>query len=291
MRHGSESGPRVCPKRSRVTKRQSPRPSATARARSWPKRCGGSRCSGATAPRSLRRPRCASGATRWRGRRATTCWRRKHSTPSGACTSRPAHRTTRVGCFSRPSSSADRAARCARVWSRISASSRTSGASSTKPSRYEQSLDAYRDCGDDHGCALAYHNLGMVSADRGWLNAADCYFRESRALAERVGDVYLRGLCLVNHAELDVTRQRFEDARQKAEEALAVFDQLGVKSAKAEAYRVIGMVYRETGRIVLAESRLRSAIELAVAAGAVLGEAEASRELALLYQAMGRNQE
>src|SRR6266702_3887471 len=37
--------------------------------------------------------------------------------------------------FSRPSSSADRAARCARVWSRISASSRTSGANSTKPSR------------------------------------------------------------------------------------------------------------------------------------------------------------
>src|SRR5207248_1789860 len=55
--------------------------------------------------------------------------------------------------------------------------------------------------------------------------------------------------------------------------------------------RVIGMVYRETGRTVLAESRLRSAIGLAVAAGAVLGEAEASRELALLYQAMGRNQE
>src|SRR5437867_2404423 len=74
--------------------------------------------------------------------------------------------------------------------------------------RYERSLDAYRECGDDHGCALAYHNLGMVSADRGWLNAADCYFRESRALA-----------------------------------------------------------------------------------GAVLGEAEASRELALLYQAMARNQE
>src|SRR6185437_8655909 len=150
--------------------------------------------------------------------------------------------------------------------------------------RYERSLDAYRDCGDEHGCALAYHNLGMVSADRGWFNAADCYFRESRALAERVGDVYLRGLCLVNHAEVDVMRQRFEDARQKAEDALAVFDQLGAQSAKAEAYR-------ETGRVVLAESRLRSAIELAVAAGAVLGEAEASRELALLYQSMGRNQE
>jgi putative nucleotidyltransferase with HDIG domain len=158
-------------------------------------------------------------------------------------------------------------------------------------SRYERSLDAYRDCGDEHGCALAYHNLGMVSADRGRLNAADCYFRESRALAERTGDVYLRGLCLVNHAEVDVACQRFENARQKAEEALALFDQLGARSAKADAYRVIGMVYRETGRVVLAESRLRSAIDLAVAAGAVLGEAEASRELALLYQSMGRNQD
>ena len=157
--------------------------------------------------------------------------------------------------------------------------------------RYERSLAAYRDCGDEHGCAIAYHNLGMVSADRGRLDAADCYFQESRALAERVGDVYLHALCLVNHGEVDVGRQRFEDARQKAELALALLDQLGARGAKADAYRVIGMVYRDTGRHALAESRLRSAIELAAGAGSVLNEAEASRELALLYQAMGRNQE
>src|SRR5204863_204149 len=57
------------------------------------------------------------------------------------------------------------------------------------------------------------------------------------------------------------------------------------------AYRVLGMVFRETGRPALAEARLRPAIELALSAGAVLHEAEASRELALLHQAMGRNQE
>src|SRR5438309_11271752 len=51
------------------------------------------------------------------------------------------------------------------------------------------------------------------------------------------------------------------------------------------------MVFRETGRPAVAEARLRAAIELAVSAGSVLNEAEASRELALLYQAMGRNQE
>ncbi|HEX9610474.1 MAG TPA: HD domain-containing phosphohydrolase [Gemmatimonadales bacterium] len=156
---------------------------------------------------------------------------------------------------------------------------------------YERSLDAYRECGDQHGCAIAYHNLGMISADREQFAAADFYFRESRALAETTGDVYLRGLCLVNHAEADVARQRFENARQNAEEALALFDQLGARGPKHDAYRVIGMVYRETGRPALAESRLRSAVEFAVAAGSALGEAEASRELALLYQLMGRNQE
>ena len=37
--------------------------------------------------------------------------------------------------------------------------------------------------------------------------------------------------------------------------------------------------------------RLRSAVDLAVSTGSILSEAEASRELALLYQSMGRNQE
>ncbi len=157
--------------------------------------------------------------------------------------------------------------------------------------RYGQSLEAYRQSGNEHGCAIAYNNLGMVSADRGLLDEADRYFTESRAIAERAGDVHLQGLTLVNQAEVHVARQRYEEARGEAEVALALFDQLGARGGKSEAYRVIGTVYREMGRWALAESRLCSAVELAVAAGSVLSEAEASRELALLYQAMGRNQE
>src|SRR5919106_1395355 len=159
--------------------------------------------------------------------------------------------------------------------------------------RYQRSLEAYRDCGDKHGCALAYHNLGMVSADRGRFTAADTYFRESLGLAALVGDVHLRALSLVEQAEVDVDCQRFENARENAESALALFDQLGVRGpvGKVDAYRVIGMIYRETGRPAIAESRLRCAMELAVTAGSVLGEAEAARELAVLYQMMGRNQE
>ncbi len=157
--------------------------------------------------------------------------------------------------------------------------------------RYGHSLEAYRASDDEHGCAIAYHNLGMASYDRREFDAAERYFRQSYEIAQRAGDAYLEGLCLVNHAKVHVARERYEDARGNAEAALAVFDRVGVESAKADAYRVLGMVYRETGRHALAESRLRSAIDLAVAAGSALNEAEASRELAILYQAMGRNQE
>ena len=101
--------------------------------------------------------------------------------------------------------------------------------------RYGCSLEAYREIGDEHGCAIAYHNLGMVSADRQLFDEADGYFRLSLEIAQRGRDVYLQGLCLMNHAEVHVARQRFEDARQNAEASLAIFDQLGVRDAKAGA--------------------------------------------------------
>jgi putative nucleotidyltransferase with HDIG domain len=156
---------------------------------------------------------------------------------------------------------------------------------------YRGSLDAYERSGDEHGQAIAYHNLGMVSADRGLWEAAHDYFTRTITIAQASGDVRLQGICQLNHAEVHLARQRFEEARHNAEAALLVFDQLEDRAAKADAYRVIGMVYRETGKMALAESRLRAAIEHSAATGSVLGEAEATRELALLYQALGRNQQ
>jgi putative nucleotidyltransferase with HDIG domain len=165
------------------------------------------------------------------------------------------------------------------------------GALAEALAHYQQSLWACEAVGDDRGRAIAYNNLGMVSADRELWEDADRFFVQSQELARGIGDVHLQGLGLLNHSEVHLARQRYEQARQNAEAALAIFDRLGSKLDKADAYKVIGRTYRETGRHALAEARLRSAVDLAVGTGSVLGEAEASRELALLYQAMGRNQE
>lgn len=156
---------------------------------------------------------------------------------------------------------------------------------------YQNSLTASMSARDDSGCAIAYHNLGMISADQQQWELADRYFDSSLALADSLGDVRLRGLCLLNRTEVFVARQRFEEARLSAEDALRLFDELDARAQKADAYKFLGVVYRETSRPVLAEARLKSAIELASECGSQLGQAEASRELARLHQMMGRNQE
>ena len=165
------------------------------------------------------------------------------------------------------------------------------GALAQALTHYQRSLQAFESANDDRGCAIAYHNLGMVSADRELWDDADGYFRRSLGIAELIGDLHLQGLGLLNYSEVHIARQRYDQALQNAESALGIFDQLGSTLDKADAYKVIGRVYRETGRHALAESRLRSAIDLAVSTGSILSEAEADRELALLYQVMGRNQE
>ena len=156
---------------------------------------------------------------------------------------------------------------------------------------YERSVEAYLATNDEHGCALAYVNLGIAHTDLQQYDKADDYFTRSSAIAERAGDAHLQGMCLVNHAEAHYMRERYEEARRNAEAALAIFDQLDSRADKSEAYKMIGMVYRETGRPALAESRLRTAMDLAISAASVLNEAEAARELALLMQTMGRNQD
>lgn len=157
--------------------------------------------------------------------------------------------------------------------------------------RYRQSLDAFRAADDDRGAATAYHNLGMISADRQRWDDAYRYFDSSIALADKLSDIQLRAMVLLNRTEVHIARERYDEARAGAEEALRIFAQLGVRQGKSEAYKFLGMVYRETGATELAKSRLQSAIAFASEGGAVLEEAEATRELALLYRRLDCNHE
>jgi putative nucleotidyltransferase with HDIG domain len=156
---------------------------------------------------------------------------------------------------------------------------------------YERSLEAFRAAGDRRGLAIAYHNIGMNKADRELWPEADVSFRTSLEIAEAIGDVALRGLTLLNRTEVHIARQEFDAGKHSAEEALRIFNTLGAREHKADAYKFLGVLYRETGRPQLGEARLKTALEIAGEIGATLSQAESARELAILYGQMGRNQE
>ena len=156
---------------------------------------------------------------------------------------------------------------------------------------YKRSLDAFQIAGDERGCGLAYNNLGLASADGQHWNEADWYYRLCLRTATRIGDVYLRGLAVMNRTEVLLAWSAFDEARTDAETALAIFEQLGATRHMSETHRILGVVDRETGALENAEARLRRAVALAAEAGATLEEAEASRELALLLQRSNRNQD
>ena len=156
---------------------------------------------------------------------------------------------------------------------------------------YRHSLEAFEESGDNRGRAISFHNLGMINCDLEQWDEAHDYFARSMAIADAIGDVHLEGLCSLNITEVHLARQQFEDARASAEAALKIFNQLGAQDGRAAAYRFLGMLYRETGKPAVAEARLTLSLELASKGHFPLEEAEALRELAVLYQSQGRNHE
>ena len=157
--------------------------------------------------------------------------------------------------------------------------------------RYQRSLAGFLGAGNDQGCAVVYHNLGVVSIDlRQWADA-DRYLRCCLQKVHLTGDLHLRGQAVMNHAEALAGLGRLREARVAAETATSIFDELHAPRELADAYRVLGVVFRRLGELPAAQTRLRLAIEVASTSRCALSEAEATRELALVLAALGRTAE
>jgi tetratricopeptide (TPR) repeat protein len=156
---------------------------------------------------------------------------------------------------------------------------------------YRRALEAFRQVGDEGGSAIAHHNLGVTATRCGDWEEAERSLAKSAVLAGHLGDFFLSGLCELHRAEVCHVRQHYADALTRAEAALIIFEELGDRRASSDAYKVIGKILRDSGRLDLAEARLQTALALAVESGWVLGQAETTRELARLHAGNGRKQE
>jgi tetratricopeptide (TPR) repeat protein len=150
---------------------------------------------------------------------------------------------------------------------------------------YIDAIAAFAQAGDGRGRAMAFHNLGIVHSDReDWTEAARC-FAISLELAELAGDPRLTGLCRLNLAEVHLGTGDTVRALASAEAALSIFSELSANLHLADAYRVLGRIRRATGQFALAESCLRTAVEMARVTGAGLSAAAAERELEAMCEA------
>jgi len=155
--------------------------------------------------------------------------------------------------------------------------------------RYQNALEHLSRIGSSRGLISTLNNLGMLHVDLGHLEEADGYFRRALKICEDVADVVNAGIVHINRAELFLARGELDRAREACDEGFEIFSRLNHPVRKAEALKFYGVIYRESGKLHLAEIHLRQAIE--TAREEPLLEAETQREMARVRRAQGHNRE
>lgn len=147
--------------------------------------------------------------------------------------------------------------------------------------RYSSALDGFRAAKDEVSALRTLNNLGMLHKDRcAWSEAERCY-DEAMEAAVRLQDEVMVGTVELNRAALYLKRQWFEQARDACERALVIFTRSKARSRLGEAYKQYGVLYRETGRLDLAEVHFSLAFGLAGSTQHRLLEAELHSEWAV----------
>ena len=156
---------------------------------------------------------------------------------------------------------------------------------------YQASLADYRSMGLARDVCIALNNLGMVYTDTERWDEAELSYREAIEVVRDLRDIALRVQIEVNVVEMWVARREFERARAAADAAMELGTQLGDAHIPGDAYRLLGVIERESGDLARAESMLERAAELASVRQDMLLMAETSREQAEVHRRQGRNRE
>lgn len=156
---------------------------------------------------------------------------------------------------------------------------------------YNSALEHYREIHHDVGVAGVLNNLGMLHLDQEqYVDAEEC-FGEALEVCRRIGDVVSAGIVQLNRTELFLARDELDSARGSCDAAFEIVSQLGEHASRSDALRFYGIIYRESNKPYLAETHLKSAIDVAATHKYPLEEAEAQRELALVLRRQDRNRE
>ncbi|HUP89027.1 MAG TPA: tetratricopeptide repeat protein [Longimicrobiales bacterium] len=165
------------------------------------------------------------------------------------------------------------------------------GDSEQAHARYNDALQRYTTLDDVVGMARTLNNIGMTQIAANDLAAAERSFDQGLLLAERSRDAETLGTVQLNRADLYLRLERYDDARACCDQAFEIFSRVNSTSGLGETYKAYGILYRQSGKLHLAEAHLAAVSELASEADHPLLEAEAERERALVHLEQGKKSE
>ena len=135
------------------------------------------------------------------------------------------------------------------------------------------------------------NNLGIANMALHRIDAAEEAFTEALTIANALGGMSFRIQIEVNSAALQIEKGDFAEAKRRCDRAMQLAMHLGDSRANAEAEKLYGIIARETGDLTTAESHLQRAREMARAANDLEFEGDVNRELAELFERLGRSRE
>ena len=109
---------------------------------------------------------------------------------------------------------------------------------------YRKSLAIKEKQGNEHGAALTYHQLGVISAEQRDFPAAEQWYRKSLAISEKQGDKH--GAASTYH-QLGINAQEQRDfaaAEQWHRKSLAIKEKQGNEHEVAITYGQLGLLAR-----------------------------------------------
>ncbi len=158
-------------------------------------------------------------------------------------------------------------------------------------SHYQHATVQYNLAGDQSRLAKVLNNMGMLQIDMRQYSEASATLQRGLEICRSISDPATEGILLTNQTELYLSIHDLEAARRSCDAAYEIASQLGDAVLKSDVLKSYGIIYREDNKPHLAESHLRQAIALSLEYNNPLGEAEATRELALVFRSQDRNRE
>jgi tetratricopeptide (TPR) repeat protein len=153
---------------------------------------------------------------------------------------------------------------------------------------YIRAHELFEQHGDGHGSANALANLASVLRRRGQF--AEALRNQQLALSwyRQAGAARNTGITLRSMALVEMELERFADAVQHAEEALAIAIGLGLDVDAAEGFGRLGRIQHRAGDDAAAEMALRLAVAYSRRSGSRHEEARALHQLGDVAATVGR---